>query len=47
VEYCGPANGTAVQDGIVQSFGVRLRSPKGEALSLQLDLDEASWSGLL
>jgi hypothetical protein len=47
VESCGPAEGTRVEAGIVQSFGVRLRGAKGEALSLQLDLDEASWKGRL
>ncbi len=45
VESCGPAEGTRVEAGIVQSFGVRLRSAKGEGLSLQLDLDEVSWKG--
>ncbi len=46
MESCGPAEGTQVQDGIVQSFGVRLRTANGEALSLQLNLDELIWKGL-
>jgi alpha-galactosidase len=46
VESCGPAEGTRVEAGIVQSFGVRLRAANGEMLPLELNLNEASWKGL-